>query len=106
MSKPLTALAFLAAAAATPSTATAQTAATARISYADLDLARAPDRKILDRRITDAAEKLCSPLVSPGYLTRSVAALRCRAEIKTSAQLQRTRAIARATAPTRTADSR
>ncbi|MBO9623556.1 MAG: UrcA family protein [Sphingomonas sp.] len=106
MSKPLIALAFLAAAAATPSVAAPQTSAAARVSYADLDLARPADRKILDRRVTRAAEKLCPPLVPTGQLTRSVEAVRCLAAAKASAQLQRSRAIASATTSNLAADSR
>jgi UrcA family protein len=49
-----------------------------RVSYADLDLSRASDRAVLDRRLDKAVAQLC-PTDRPGYLTQAPDALRCQA---------------------------
>lgn len=83
-----------------------QSAPTVRVSHADLNLARPADRRLLDRRIANAVNKVCPPLTQPGRLTKSGAGLRCQAETTALAQPQRTAALTRASATTVTADSR
>jgi len=78
----------------------------ARVTLHDLDLAHESDRRTLDRRIATAIDKLCPAVPPTGQLLRSLASERCRYEARAQFDLQRTRAVARATAPLRTADSR
>lgn len=87
-------------------TGAGQSAPTARVSHADLNLARPADRRLLDRRIAAAVNKVCPPLTQPGRVTKSGAGLRCHAETTALAQPQRTAAVTRASAATVTADSR
>jgi len=83
-----------------------QSAPVVRVAHSDLDLARPADRRIFDRRLDAAVEKVCPPANSTGQLIRSTASLRCHTDTAARVQLQRTRAIARASASTVTADSR
>jgi UrcA family protein len=83
-----------------------RSAPVARVSHSDLDLARPADRRTLDRRLGAAVERVCPPASATGQLTRSTAGLRCRADTTARVKLQRTNAVARATASTVTADSR
>ena len=99
-------LAATTAAPAMPDTQSSQSAPVARVSHSDLDLARPADRRILDRRLGAAVARVCPPLVHTGQVTQSPTALRCRTDTAARAQLQRTNAVARASASTVTADSR
>jgi UrcA family protein len=81
-------------------------APTVRVSVADLDLARPSDRKRLDRRIAAAVERVCPPLAQPGTFMKSKLAVRCQAETTARVELQRSAAVARASASTVTASSR
>ena len=83
-----------------------QPAPVMRVSHRDLNLARPSDRRTLDRRLSAAVERVCPPANSAGRLTRSLAGLRCRTDTAARVQLQRTAAIAHASATTVTADSR
>lgn len=102
----LTSLTLAATPALADSAGAGRSAPTARVSHADLNLARPADRRLLDRRIAAAVDKVCPPLTQPGRITRSDVGLRCRAETAAHARPQRTAAIARASATTVTADSR
>ena len=62
------------------------------VSYADLNLANAVGRNILDRRIANAAEQLCGKF-APLELTLNAAAEACRAETIALTQEQRNAAV-------------
>jgi len=63
------------------------------VSYTDLDLSRAADRAVLDRRIDRAIDTLC-PADRPGMLTPSHEALRCQALARQQVANARQQAVA------------
>jgi UrcA family protein len=91
----LTALALLAAA---PQAGVDPNTAMVRVSHADLDLSHAQGRRVLDRRIASAVEKVC-PVANTAQLTTPADTLRCRSKANKAAALQRSAVIARVTAP-------
>lgn len=64
-----------------------------RVSYADLDLSRAADRKALDRRLARALDTVCGT-VRPGFLNPAPESLRCQAEAKRAVAAARQQALA------------
>lgn len=69
------------------------------VSYADLDLASADDRRVLDRRLRDAVAQACGP-TSNADLAGTNRVLACRAETLASARERLAPAIAAARAAT------
>lgn len=94
----LTILTVLAALAAPAPQTAPDRAPSVTVRHSDLNLARAKDREIFDRRIARAIEKLC-PLTQTGQSTRSLAGLHCRRDTLARVTRQRDRAVAQATAP-------
>ena len=84
--------------AAAPQADGVASAASVRVMHADLDLSRAQGRRILDRRIASAVEKVC-PVPNSGQLTQPAATLRCRADANAAASRQRNVVMARVNAP-------
>jgi UrcA family protein len=94
MMKTLIPLALILAPAALPLAAQAQqTDTSVRVSYADLDLSRAADRAVLDRRLDTALDQVC-PTARPGYLTQAPEALRCQALTRQQIVAARQQALA------------
>lgn len=60
---------------------------TVTVPHADLDLTRAPGRKVLEARIARAAEQVCGPLATR-ELSRVAAHKACLAEVRASVQPQ------------------
>ena len=74
--------------------ALAQSPASIEVSYADLNLASADGRDILDRRIAGAAEQLCGQS-NAVELTWHAAVMACRSDTIALTQPQRNDAIGR-----------
>jgi len=68
--------------------AAAQTADSVTISYADLNLANAAGRAVLDRRIAHAARQVCGQF-APVELRRNSLSRACQADVIASAEAQR-----------------
>lgn len=96
MLKTLFPLALILAPAAIPVLAPAQARQAeteVRVSYADLDLSRAGDRALLDRRLARAVEQAC-PTARPGYITLAPEGLRCQAATRQQIAEARQQALA------------
>ena len=74
------------------SPAAAQTVDSVTISYADLNLANAAGRAVLDRRIAQAARQVCGEF-PPVELRRNSLSRACQADVIASAEAQRSAVV-------------
>lgn len=94
----LTILTVLAALGAPAPQTTVDRAPSVVVRHSDLNLARASDRKIFDRRIARAVKKLC-PITQTGQSVPTLAGLHCRRDTLARVARQRDHAIAQAAGP-------